>query len=662
MKTSIKNKTLLVVIIATLYCASVSVYISYKTYSNTIDNYYKETITNIAKSAGSLMDAEKIGKYADTIEPDDDYEQMLSTLKKIRNNNDIAYLYIEKVVGNRAIAIMDTDTENPMGFRETFNVSSEADISDIDKGVPAFISDEEGVGWMCSVFVPIKDSKGETVALVGADMSMDDVMYQRHEYLFGVCVAIVLVAALAGVIMVIMITKLVVNPINAVAAATTNFVSFHRDGNEESDDDSPIAKLNIRTNDEIGNLADSVKIMEKEIHQYISDLTSVTAEKERIGAELNVATQIQADMLPRIFPAFPEYSEFDIYATMSPAKEVGGDFYDYFMVDDNHLVMVMADVSGKGVPAALFMVIAKTLIKNTAQTVKSPKDILEKVNNELCENNEAEMFVTTWLGIVELSTGILRAANAGHEYPVIKRANGDFELYKDKHGFVLAGMEMTKYQEYEIRLQENDMLYLYTDGVPEATNGSNELYGTDRMLAVLNRNKNESLVTLLGEVRKDIDSFVGDAPQFDDITMMGFILNKTGETNLNSITVIPNDESVSKVAEFVESTLNEAEIPAKIVMKINIVTDEVYSNIVRCSNAKSATVYCNVSEDNVELVFEDDGIEYNPLQAPDPDITLSSESRKIGGLGVFIVKKTMDELHYEYKDGKNILSLRKKIG
>ena len=198
--------------------------------------------------------------------------------------------------------------------------------------------------------------------------------------------------------------------------------------------------------------------------------------RQRIETELNVATQIQADMLPNIFPAFPERPEFDIYASMTPAKEVGGDFYDFFLVDNDRLAIVIADVSGKGVPAALFMVIAKTLLKNAVQMGLSPKEALEKVNNQLCENNEAEMFVTAWLGVYEISTGKLTAANAGHEYPAIRREGGQFELFQDPHGFVLAGMEGTRYQEYELEIGVGDTLFLYTDGVAEATDGDDVLY------------------------------------------------------------------------------------------------------------------------------------------------------------------------------------------
>ena len=199
---------------------------------------------------------------------------------------------------------------------------------------------------------------------------------------------------------------------------------------------------------------------------------------------------------------------------------MGGDFYDFFLVDENHLAMVIADVSGKGVPAALFMVIAKTLLKNCTQTGLSPHEVLEKVNNQLCENNDAEMFVTVWLGLLEISSGRLTCANAGHEYPVLRRNGGDFELIKDKHGFVLAGMEGSRYREYEIVLEKGDQLYVYTDGVPEATDASEELYGAQRMLAALNQNAGSAPEETLKRVKQDIERFVGEAPQFDDITML----------------------------------------------------------------------------------------------------------------------------------------------
>ncbi|MEG1560231.1 MAG: SpoIIE family protein phosphatase [Clostridia bacterium] len=411
--------------------------------------------------------------------------------------------------------------------------------------------------------------------------------------------------------------------------------------------------------DEIGKLAQSFNSMSKKLCEYIENLTAVTIEKERIGAELDVARHIQASMLPCIFPPFPERPELDIYATMTPAKEVGGDFYDFFLVDDDHLVIVMADVSGKGVPAALFMVIAKTLLKNCAQTGLSPKEILEKVNNQLCENNDAELFVTVWLGIFEISTGKLIAANAGHEYPVLKRIDDDYELIKDKHGFVLAGMDGVRYNEYELQLAPGDKLYLYTDGVTEATNAQNELYGIDRMLTALNSNKKASSYELLHLLKVDIDAFVGEAPQFDDITMLALERKEAG--GIKKLRIKPILESMETVMEFVERELEAANVPIKVIMQMNIAADEIFSNIARYSKATDATIGVIVQDCIVRLRFADNGLQYDPTQTGTPDTLLSADEREPGGLGVFMVKKFMNSLDYEYKDGLNILTLTKNL-
>ncbi|MEL7564052.1 MAG: SpoIIE family protein phosphatase [Dehalobacterium sp.] len=278
--------------------------------------------------------------------------------------------------------------------------------------------------------------------------------------------------------------------------------------------------LKINTGDEIALMARSFNTMMRDITAYMRDLKTVTAEKERIGAELNVATNIQASMLPCIFPPFPERPEFDIYATMQPAKEVGGDFYDFFLVDENHLAVVIADVSGKGVPAALFMVIAKTLIKNRAQNREIPADVFTGVNAQLYENNEEGMFVTAWMGVLDIAGGEFTYVNAGHNPPLLKRKDGEFEYLKARPGFVLAGLEGVKYRQNDIRLEPGDILYLYTDGVTEATDTQGELYGETRLKIVLDRTAARPLGDILRTVKADIDTFAKGAPQFDDITML----------------------------------------------------------------------------------------------------------------------------------------------
>ncbi len=280
-------------------------------------------------------------------------------------------------------------------------------------------------------------------------------------------------------------------------------------------------RAEIQENDEVGDLAGNFNEMAASLSKYIADLTRVTAEKERIGAELNVATQIQADMLPRIFPAFPGRGDLDIYASMDPAKEVGGDFYDFFFVDDSRLCLVIADVSGKGVPAALFMVIAKTLIKNQAMLGLSPAEILNNVNHQLCDGNEAEMFVTVWLAVLDLKTGRGLAANAGHEHPALMRkSEGRYELVEYRHSPAVAVMPDLRFREHEFVLSPGDRLFVYTDGVPEATNADNELFGAERMTAALNVDPDAAPRQVLENVRRAVDAFVQDAVQFDDLTMM----------------------------------------------------------------------------------------------------------------------------------------------
>ena len=271
--------------------------------------------------------------------------------------------------------------------------------------------------------------------------------------------------------------------------------------------------------------------LSKRTRSLLVKQAEAVGETERISAELNVANHIQTSMLPNLFPAFPERKEFDIYASMTPAKEVGGDFYDFFMVDDRHLAVVIADVSGKGVPAALFMVIGKTLIKDHTQQGRDLGEIFTEVNELLCESNSEGLFITAFEGVLDLDTGDFVYVNAGHDAPFICRRNGSYEPLAVKAGFVLAGMENTKFSEGRITLAEGDKLFHYTDGVTEATNADNELYGKERLLLVLNKNKGQTPKETLASVKADIDTFVGEAPQFDDITMICVEYRKSGRSD-----------------------------------------------------------------------------------------------------------------------------------
>ena len=243
-------------------------------------------------------------------------------------------------------------------------------------------------------------------------------------------------------------------------------------------------------------------------------------ENERIRSELAMASRIQSAMLPGIFPAFPERKEFDIYASMDPVRGVGGDFFDFFFIDRDRLCLLIADVSGKGIPAALFMMASKIILADNAKSGKSPAQILQDTNEAICANNPEEMFVTVWLGILDISTGLLTTANAGHEYPALMHADGQFELFRDRHGLVVGGMPGVKYHEHSLQMYPGSKLFVYTDGVPEATDAENALFGTARMLQALNAHTNEAPKQILHGVRQAVNEFVSNMEQFDDLTMM----------------------------------------------------------------------------------------------------------------------------------------------
>ena len=285
-------------------------------------------------------------------------------------------------------------------------------------------------------------------------------------------------------------------------------------------------KLNVRTGDEIEHLAVCFNAMTDELQKYMANLTQVTAEKERIATELDVATEIQSSMLPRDFDF--DRTDFELYATMHAAKEVGGDFYDFYLVDDEHLVVTIADVSGKGIAAALFMVLSKTILKNFAFTMTGSDDVGALVactNAQLCQNNDAMMFVTAFVGVLELKTGRFTYVNGGHNPPLVYRASTDrFEyLNSAARNYALGLMDDVDYEQEMIELADGDVIYLYTDGVTEALNESEELYGEERLEECLNRAgaKNISVEKILAAVRKSLDEYVGDADQSDDITMIG---------------------------------------------------------------------------------------------------------------------------------------------
>ena len=416
--------------------------------------------------------------------------------------------------------------------------------------------------------------------------------------------------------------------------------------------------VDVRSNEEFSSLSDDINSTVSTLKRYISEAAA------RIDKELEYAKQIQLSALPTNFPDGEDYS---IYAEMIAAKEVGGDFYDFYKLSDTTVAFLAADVSGKGIPAAMFMMTAKTIIKGLAESGIAVNDIFTKANEKLCENNESGMFVTAWMGILDLTTGNIQFANAGHNPPLLKRADGSFEYLKTRAGFVLAGMEGVRYRAGEITLNPGDRLFLYTDGVPEATNINNKLYGEDRLLSFMNENASVEATRLLPELKKNIDEFVGEAPQFDDITMLMLdYKSKKGGEHMTEKVFPAKTEALNDVIGFVEETLESFECPMKTQMAICVAIEEVFVNVAHYAYPDSEgdmTLSIGFDEKEREITFlmKDKGVPFDPLQKPDPDVTLSAEERDIGGLGIFIAKKTMDSINYAYENGENTLTMIKKI-
>jgi len=422
-------------------------------------------------------------------------------------------------------------------------------------------------------------------------------------------------------------------------------------------------RIEINSKDELGLFAEAFNKMTSDLKKSIEERDRERAEKERIGAELNVAASIQAKMLPCIFPPFPDRKEFDLYASMLPAKEVGGDFYDFYFVDKDNLAIVIADVSGKGVPAALFMVITKTLIKNCSVS-KSPKDVLESVNNKLCENNEADadMFVTAFMGFYNITSGKFVYVNAAHNPPLVKKRGKDYEFLETEPGYVLAWMENTQYIEKEITLEPGDTLFFFTDGVSEAMDSEGKFFGEQRLAAALNANSESAPKELLLAIKHEIDTFADGTEQSDDITMLALKINTT-ENTIKKLEIAAIPENFDTVINFVNKELQKHGCLPVVQGEIDIAVEEIFTNIANYAYAPfTGNVIISISvTDKTVIKFEDSGKPFNPIEQADPDLNITTLQRKIGGLGVYLVKKLMDKTEYSRIDNKNILVITKTV-
>lgn len=468
------------------------------------------------------------------LKKDNDYKTLVSILREFKKNADIDDLYCGVYDKSTSILLYVADPDDRSKYAcepgdwDTIN-SSKLKMVSKRKNSDEFrlMSYQQPYYIMCTTGLCLFDLGKQAKCFIFADITLKNVIDRVKNFVFVYSSVFLVSGSILVYFLVKKMKNNIVQPINTISETAKDYI--HDKQTHGTETESHFAMLDIKTGDEIETLGSVMADMEKNILDYENNLRKITVEKERINTELSLARRIQKNTLPNIFPAFPTRREFDVYATMTPAKEVGGDFYDFFLIDSDHLYMVIADVSGKGIPAAMFMMASKIILSNLAMNGQSPAEILKNTNNNICANNSEEMFVTVWLGILEISTGKLTAANAGHEYPVLKNKNHKFELIKDQHGFVVGGMPNMKYKQYEIQLEPGDKLFIYTDGVPEAEDKDHNLFGTERMLAALNKDQNTTPKEILKNVRHAVNNFAKGTEQFDDLTML--CLEYRGEKN-----------------------------------------------------------------------------------------------------------------------------------
>jgi len=502
-------------------------------------------------------------------------------------------------------------------------------------------------GWLLSVPIPEKE--------IFAEVESQNARFS-------------LIIVSSAFLMLCLVYLIISRLVNAPIAQLTSDVARLALGNLDSE-------IKITSKDELGLLGQTFNKMKTDLKNSIEAFAKEHIEKERLSTEINIASEIQARMLPHVFPPFPDRTEFDIYALMLPAKEVGGDFYDFFLIDNDTLAVVIADVSGKGVPSALLMAITKTLIKNYASAGHGPEEVFNTVNNILCENNDSMMFVTAFLGYYNIANGRFVYVNAGHNPPLIKKGECCFEYIKTIPRFVLGVMKNIEYYEEEISLEPGDSLYLYTDGVTEAMNTMREFFTEQGLLEALNKNRDYEPRELLGAVKMQMDSFAGEAEQADDITMLALQVSHGASPGnkkslIKELIVEANTENIDEVINFVDANLADTCCTPEMRTQTILAAEEIFSNIAKYAydqpdyimgDRKCYITIRIIAGAGVQLKFEDTGKPFNPLEQPMPSLDGAIEDRQIGGLGIFLVKKLMDKVEYARSGNKNIIVLSKRI-
>ena len=525
------NITAVIVLILAAFAIVVSV-VGILKFLDAFDAEYSNTTYHIADTAASLVNGDHIEEYL-AGEQTEEYARTRRILNAYCNRMNVSLVYVIKVDQSdyesfvSVFNAVDNSVDNShyeeweLGHpRETTNDEYREAYREIYENESPFeiiyrLNPGQGLRPHITMIVPIDNDEGKVSALLCVQRPISELASVILSFVSYIIIASLVLVLVVAQFVVRFLRKWVVKPIRKISIEATRFAKENTKGEELGD----VSKF-----EEIYNLSRSIDKMETDMVNYIDNLTTVTAERERIGTELNFAKQIQYSSLPTKFPAFPNREEFDVYAYMKPAKEVGGDFYNFVLVDDDHLAVWIGDVSDKGVPAALFMMSINIMINIRTCMGGTPSEIMAFVNDNICEHNGENMFITIWLGILEISTGRLTFVNAGHEDMAVYREGGEFELYKTKHNIAVGIQSGMVYKGFEMQLGKGDKIFIYTDGVPEATDPYDTLFNTDRMISALNEKKDGSPQEFLEIVYTRVKEFVGDRTQFDDLTMVGLEL------------------------------------------------------------------------------------------------------------------------------------------
>lgn len=525
---SIVSKTVIGIIMMLLGFAVIIILIGYYGFTEALLKRYSEDAFWAAYSAEVYVDPDMLDSYMMAGGNNRSHESVSRNLQRICDNTGVTFIYVIKpdtTDYNHITFVFSTKNSNNnyelyktgfvrettndeyrLKYRQLYEKTADRAVVVRDKG---YIETDPHV----TVMIPLYSTfSGDVTGILCVQVQMDALTASRNSFIVKVIIALLALTSMYIVFILQYISRLLLSPLKQITAEASSFAKKGKANERLSE--------KIRNKDEIGELARAIDNMEDQIHEYVQNITKITEERQRIRTELSLAAKIQADAIPNEFPAFPDRSEFDIYASMTPAKEVGGDFYDFFLIDDDHLCILIADVSGKGVPAALFMMATKNIFGSSAMKGVSPAEVLKFSNDLICTKNKESMFLTAWLGILQISTGKLVAANAGHDYPIIRNEDGVFECLKDKHGILIGEFPDAKYENYEIQLRRGSKIFLYTDGLVEATDSNKKMFGMERVLKALNEDPEANPQQLLSTVTSAVNAFVKQAEQFDDLTMV----------------------------------------------------------------------------------------------------------------------------------------------